>query len=113
MNYSSIINQLGPTIDLEPTRKDSRATSTLLKDICDEATEKLSKGVVGYGIELKDFAIVDRQFKGEIAATVDKFISRAVRAHVEGTVCSILFLMSDYVCIDTSLPHLLVPKEGK
>ena len=79
MNYSSIINQLGPTIDLEPTRKDSRATSTLLKDICDEATEKLSKGVVGYGIELKDFAIVDRQFKGEIAATVDKFISRAVR----------------------------------
>lgn len=114
MNYSSVIKQLGPTIDLESTGESFRATSssTLIKDIRGRVTEKLRNDVDGYGIKLMDFAIVDRQFKGEIAATVDKFISRAIRAHVEGTVCTILFLMSGYINIDTSLPDP-VPKKGK
>ena len=32
-------------------------------------------------------AVIDRQFKGEIAATMDKLTTRALQAQVEAAVC--------------------------
>ncbi|KAH8979551.1 hypothetical protein EDB86DRAFT_2984563, partial [Lactarius hatsudake] len=36
-----------------------------------------------YGIILKDLAVIDRQFKGEVTSTMDKLTKRALKAHVE------------------------------
>jgi len=36
-----------------------------------------------YGIILKDLAVIDRQFKGEIARTMDSLTARALQAQVE------------------------------
>lgn len=49
------------------------------------ATDDLSQVAVEYGIHLKDLAIVDRQFKGEIALVMDGLVRRALEAQVESS----------------------------
>jgi membrane protein involved in colicin uptake len=48
-----------------------------------QATDELAAVAVEYGILLKDLAIVDRKFKGEIARVMDHLTTRALEAQVE------------------------------
>ena len=41
---------------------------------------------------LQSTAVIDRQFKGEIASTMDKLTTRALQAQVEAAVGLLLFL---------------------
>ncbi|KAF8969857.1 hypothetical protein BDZ97DRAFT_2055545 [Flammula alnicola] len=47
------------------------------------AMDDMHEAALEYGIILKDLAVIDRQFKGEIAATMDKLTTRALQAQVE------------------------------
>lgn len=38
--------------------------------------DEMHEAALEYGIVLKDLAVIDRQFKGEIASTMDKLTSK-------------------------------------
>lgn len=48
-----------------------------------QATDELKIAASEYGIQLEDLAIIDRKFKGEIAAKLDSLTTRALEAQVE------------------------------
>lgn len=71
--------QLGP--DLMDGNDDSN--SAFLDALRTRALDELVEASTEYGIVLKDLAVIDRQFKGDIAATMDKLTTRALQAQVE------------------------------
>jgi len=81
LDYSSMIKQrtLGPN-NLEDGTDPS---SQFLDSLRTQAMDELHEAALEYGIVLKDLAVIDRQFKGEIAATMDKLTTRALHAQVE------------------------------
>ena len=40
--------------------------------LADRCPSRMHEAALEYGIVLKDLAVIDRQFKGEIASTMDK-----------------------------------------
>ncbi|KAH8833863.1 hypothetical protein DL96DRAFT_1810250 [Flagelloscypha sp. PMI_526] len=81
LDYSSIIKQrsLGPD-NLDDGQDPSSAFLDALRT---RAMDDLTLAAQEYGIELRDLAVIDRQFKGEIAHTMDKLTTRALQAQVE------------------------------
>ncbi|KAJ7632403.1 hypothetical protein FB45DRAFT_1146284 [Roridomyces roridus] len=81
LDYSSMIKQrtLGPN-NLEEANEGS---SQFLDSLRTQAMDEMHEAALEYGIVLKDLAVIDRQFKGEIAATMDKLTTRALQAQVE------------------------------
>ncbi|OCB86554.1 band 7 domain-containing protein [Sanghuangporus baumii] len=81
LDYSSMVKQrsLGP--DNLDTADD--ASSAFLDALRTRAMDEMHIAALEYGIVLKDLAVIDRQFKGEIAATMDKLTTRALQAQVE------------------------------
>jgi len=79
LDYSSMVKQrsLGGDIVEEPE------TSQFLDALRTHAMDDLHAAALEYGIILKDLAVIDRQFKGEIASTMDKLTKRALQAQVE------------------------------
>lgn len=65
---------------------DDGASSAFLDALRTRAMDDLHIAALEYGIVLKDLAVIDRQFKGEIAATMDKLTTRALQAQVEAAV---------------------------
>lgn len=47
------------------------------------AMDEMVLAALEYGIVLKDLAVMDRQFKGDIATTMDKLTTRALQTQVE------------------------------
>ncbi|KAH9002188.1 hypothetical protein EDB86DRAFT_2898535, partial [Lactarius hatsudake] len=47
--------------------------------------DNMNATVLKYGIILKDLAVIDRQFKGKVASTMDKLTKRALQAQVKAT----------------------------
>ncbi|KAH8999837.1 hypothetical protein EDB86DRAFT_2907662 [Lactarius hatsudake] len=45
--------------------------------------DDLHAATLEYGIILKDLTVIDRQFKGEVASTMDKLTKRALKAQVK------------------------------
>ena len=45
--------------------------------------DDMHEAALEYGIVLKDLAVINRQFKGEIASTMDKLTTRALEAQVD------------------------------
>ncbi|KAJ7684924.1 hypothetical protein DFH06DRAFT_1156894 [Mycena polygramma] len=81
LDYSSMVKQrtLGPN-NLE----DGTDPSTqFLDSLRTQAMDEMHEASLEYGIQLKDLAVIDRQFKGEIAQTMDKLTARALHAQVE------------------------------
>jgi len=70
---------LGP--DSMEDNKDSSAA--FLDALRTQAMDEMHVAALEYGIVLKDLAVMDRQFKGEIATTMDKLTTRALQAQVE------------------------------
>lgn len=61
----------------------SDPSSAFLDALRTRAMDDMHIAALDYGIVLKDLAVIDRQFKGEIAATMDKLTTRALQAQVE------------------------------
>jgi len=80
LDYSSMVKQrsLGGDIVEEP-----ETSSQFLDALRTHAMDDLHAAALEYGIILKDLAVIDRQFKGEIASTMDKLTKRALQAQVE------------------------------
>ncbi|KIP05908.1 hypothetical protein PHLGIDRAFT_128574 [Phlebiopsis gigantea 11061_1 CR5-6] len=80
LDYSSMVKQrsLGPDMD-----DGTDSSSAFLDALRTRAMDDLHMAALDYGIILKDLAVIDRQFKGEIAATMDKLTTRALQAQVE------------------------------
>jgi regulator of protease activity HflC (stomatin/prohibitin superfamily) len=81
LDYSAMIKQrqIGP--DVMDDHTDSNAA--FLDALRTRAMDELIEASTEYGIVLKDLAVIDRQFKGDIAATMDKLTTRALQAQVE------------------------------
>ncbi|KAJ7172723.1 hypothetical protein C8R46DRAFT_1162085 [Mycena filopes] len=58
-------------------------SSQFLDSLRTQALDELHVAALEYGIQLKDLAVIDRHFKGEIANTMDKLTTRALHAQVE------------------------------
>ncbi|TCD69546.1 hypothetical protein EIP91_007170 [Steccherinum ochraceum] len=81
LDYSSMVKQrsLGP----DNLDDGSDASSAFLDALRTRAMDDLLEAALEYGINLKDLAVIDRQFKGDIASTMDKLTTRALQAQVE------------------------------
>jgi hypothetical protein len=66
--------QLGPDNMEDPANAD--ANSAFLDALRTRALDELVEASTEYGIVLKDLAVIDRQFKGDIAATSPCFLSK-------------------------------------
>ncbi|KAI0719659.1 hypothetical protein C8Q72DRAFT_786557 [Fomitopsis betulina] len=81
LDYSSMVKQrsLGPD-NLDDGTDPNGAFLDALRT---RAMDDLHDAALEYGIVLRDLAVIDRQFKGEIATTMDKLTTRALQAQVE------------------------------
>lgn len=81
LDYSAMIKQrsLGP----DNMEDGADPNSAFLDALRIRAMDEMHEAALEYGIVLKDLAVIDRQFKGEIAATMDKLTTRALQAQVE------------------------------
>ncbi|TEB36097.1 hypothetical protein FA13DRAFT_1658933 [Coprinellus micaceus] len=81
LDYSSMVKQrsLGP----DNMDDGSDPSSPFLDALRTRAMDDMHEAALEYGIVLKDLAVIDRQFKGEIASTMDKLTTRALQAQVE------------------------------
>ncbi|THH00117.1 hypothetical protein EW026_g2372 [Hermanssonia centrifuga] len=81
LDYSSMVKQrsLGP----DNLDDGTDASSAFLDALRTRAMDDLLLAALEYGIVLKDLAVIDRQFKGDIASTMDKLTTRALQAQVE------------------------------
>ncbi|KAG6376056.1 hypothetical protein JVT61DRAFT_2024 [Boletus reticuloceps] len=81
LDYSSMVKQrsFGPNNFDDGTDP----SSAFLDALRTRAMDEMHEAALEYGIVLKDLAVIDRQFKGEIASTMDKLTTRALQAQVE------------------------------
>ncbi|KIY51125.1 hypothetical protein FISHEDRAFT_57226 [Fistulina hepatica ATCC 64428] len=81
LDYSSMVKQrtLGPDVMEDP----GDSSGAFLDALRARAMDDLHEAALEYGIILKDLAVIDRQFKGDIASTMDKLTTRALQAQVE------------------------------
>ncbi|EKM75069.1 hypothetical protein AGABI1DRAFT_116571 [Agaricus bisporus var. burnettii JB137-S8] len=81
LDYSAMIKQrsLGP----DNMEDGTDMSSAFLDALRTRAMDDMHEAALEYGIVLKDLAVIDRQFKGEIAHTMDKLTTRALQAQIE------------------------------
>ncbi|GAA6013043.1 hypothetical protein JCM10207_006150 [Rhodosporidiobolus poonsookiae] len=82
LEYSAMVKQRG----LEATdivEQQDEQSGAFLDALRNRAMDELHEIAKSYGIELKDLAVIDRQFKGETARTLDSLTVRALQAQVE------------------------------
>lgn len=80
LDYSSMVKQRSLGGD---AIEEYESSSQFLDALRTHAMDDLHAAALEYGITLKDLAVIDRQFKGEIASTMDKLTKRALQAQVE------------------------------
>ncbi|KAG8738674.1 hypothetical protein FRC12_016660 [Ceratobasidium sp. 428] len=81
LDYSSMVKQR--TVGSDNMEDPTDPSSPFLDALRTRAMDDLHVAALEYGIVLKDLAVIDRQFKGDIAATMDKLTTRALQAQVE------------------------------
>ncbi|KAI0039562.1 band 7 domain-containing protein [Auriscalpium vulgare] len=81
LDYSSMVKarSIGP----DNMEEGADGSSQFLDALRTRAMDDLHVAALEYGIVLKDLAVIDRQFKGEIASTMDHLTKRALQAQVE------------------------------
>lgn len=80
LDYSSMVKQRSLGGD---GIEELDSSSQFLDALRTHAMDDLHTAALEYGITLKDLAVIDRQFKGEIASTMDHLTKRALQAQVE------------------------------
>jgi len=81
LDYSSMVKQR--TLGANNLEDANDPSSQFLDSLRTQAMDEMHEAALEYGIVLKDLAVIDRQFKGEIASTMDKLTTRALQAQVE------------------------------
>ncbi|KDQ62640.1 hypothetical protein JAAARDRAFT_122591 [Jaapia argillacea MUCL 33604] len=81
LEYSAMVKQRTLSPDMSEDHNDP--SSAFLDALRTRAMDDLHAAALDYGIVLKDLAVIDRQFKGEIASTMEKLTTRALQAQVE------------------------------
>jgi len=81
LDYSSMVKQR----NIGPDNMDDGTdpSSAFLDALRTRAMDEMHEASLDYGIVLKDLAVIDRQFKGEIATTMDRLTTRGLQAQVE------------------------------
>ncbi|KAK7685747.1 hypothetical protein QCA50_011093 [Cerrena zonata] len=81
LDYSSMVKQrsLGP----DNLTDSAEEPSPFLDALRALAMKDLREAAVEYGIQMKDLAVIDRKFKGDIASIMDRLTTRAFQAQVE------------------------------
>ncbi|KAF8272432.1 hypothetical protein EI94DRAFT_1718028 [Lactarius quietus] len=80
IDYSSMVKQRSIGGD---GFADSEGSSQFVDALRTHAMDDLHTAALEYGIVVRDLAVIDRQFKGEIANTMDTLTKRAMQAQVE------------------------------
>ncbi|KAH9911645.1 hypothetical protein B0H21DRAFT_782413 [Amylocystis lapponica] len=81
VDYSAMVKQRSCGPDNMDDCTDT--SSAFLDALRTRAMDDLHLAALEYGIVMKDLAVIDRQFKGDIAATMEKLTTRALQAQVE------------------------------
>ncbi|KAG2114650.1 uncharacterized protein F5147DRAFT_677566 [Suillus discolor] len=81
LDYGTMVKQrsLGP----DNLEDGSDPSSAFIDALRTRAMDEMHEAALEYGIVLKDLAVIDREFKGDIALTMDKLTTRALQAQVE------------------------------
>ncbi|KAF8655867.1 hypothetical protein AX16_002950 [Volvariella volvacea WC 439] len=81
LDYSSMVKQrsLGP----DHMQDGDDPSTPFLDALRTRAMDDLLEAATEYGIVMKDLAVINREFKGEIATTMDKLTTRGLQAQVE------------------------------
>ncbi|KAG1869672.1 hypothetical protein C8R48DRAFT_96699 [Suillus tomentosus] len=81
LDYGAMVKQrsLGP----DNLEDGSDPSSAFIDALRTRAMDEMHEAALEYGIILKDLAVIDREFKGDIASTMDKLTTRALQAQVE------------------------------
>ncbi|GAA5996230.1 uncharacterized protein JCM10292_007476 [Rhodotorula paludigena] len=82
LDYSSLVRQRGfqPGDAVEAIDDSSTAFLDALRT---RAMDELHESAAEYGLQLQDLAVLDREFRGETARTLDSLTIRALQAQVE------------------------------
>lgn len=84
VDYSSMIKQRG--FDPSETVDDGTDPSAPFLDaLRTRAMDDLHSAALEYGIILRDLAVIDRAFKGDVAAAMEKLTTRALQTQVEAS----------------------------
>lgn len=86
VEYASLVKQrafaTGDQASAGPSPHDNTAFLDALR--C-RAMDELHEAALEYGIILKEVAVLDRNFKGKIAETIDGLVTRSLQAQVEAS----------------------------
>ncbi|KAK4056404.1 hypothetical protein OIO90_002547 [Microbotryomycetes sp. JL221] len=86
LEYASLVKQrafaTGDDASAGPSPNDNTAFLDALRS---RAMDELHAAALEYGISLKEVAVLDRQFKGEIAKQMDILTTRSLQAQVEAS----------------------------
>lgn len=83
LDYSAMVKQRsfgGDHLQLNEVNDPSTAFLDALRT---QAMDELHQAALEYGIVLKDLAVIDRQFKGDVAHQMEKLTTRALQTQVE------------------------------
>ncbi|THH30602.1 hypothetical protein EUX98_g3575 [Antrodiella citrinella] len=83
LDYGAMVKQrtLGP----DNMEDGTETSSAFLDALRTRAMDDLLMAALEYGIDLKDLAVIDRKFKGDIAAAMDQLTTRGLQAQVEAS----------------------------
>ncbi|CAD6889538.1 unnamed protein product [Tilletia controversa] len=82
--YAQMVRQR--TLSTEPqSASDGGKDEAFLDALRTRCMDDLSVAAKGYGIELRDLAVVDRRFLGSVAANIEKLTLRAMEIQVDST----------------------------
>ncbi|KAE8221572.1 hypothetical protein CF319_g5091 [Tilletia indica] len=82
--YAQMVRQR--TLSTEPqAQSEANKDEAFLDALRTRCMDDLSVAAKGYGIELRDLAVVDRRFLGSVAANIEKLTMRAMEIQVDST----------------------------
>ncbi|GMK59045.1 hypothetical protein CspeluHIS016_0700600 [Cutaneotrichosporon spelunceum] len=83
LDYSTMARTRNAAPDVHDSDGGDDVGAVFVTAVRTQAIDELKVVATEYGIKLEDLAIIDRKFKGEIAAKLDKLTTRALEAQVE------------------------------
>ncbi|KAF8516339.1 band 7 domain-containing protein [Hysterangium stoloniferum] len=82
LDYSAMVKQRSLGGDHMKSENDD-PSAAFLDALRTQAMDELHQAALEYGIVLKDLAVIDRQFKGDVAHQMEKLTTRALQTQVE------------------------------
>ncbi|KIJ54086.1 hypothetical protein M422DRAFT_25046 [Sphaerobolus stellatus SS14] len=83
LDYSAMVKQRSLGGDHFNSSEVNDPSAAFLDALRTQAIDELHQAAIEYGIELKDLAVIDRQFKGDVAKQMENLTTRALQTQVE------------------------------